>query len=95
MEKTLRGGRCLYGAVEYQVPDALKYAGYCHCSECRRFSGSAFSAFVGISEADPEVLKGERQIASYRKSGGSGGAGLAFCLVGKSSLVKQNARSDP
>lgn len=44
MEKTLRG-RCLCGAVEYQIPDTLEYAGYCHCSECRRFSGSAFSAF--------------------------------------------------
>lgn len=79
MEKTLRG-RCLCGAVEYQVPDALKYAGYCYSSECRRFSGSAFSAFGGISEADPEVLKGERQIASYRKSSGSRGRVLRFAL---------------
>ncbi len=67
MEKTLRG-RCLCGAVEYQIPDALEYAGYCHCSECRRFSGSAFSAFGGIPDSDLEIVKGERHIASYRKS---------------------------
>ena len=35
-------GRCLCGAVEYAVPDELRYAGYCHCPDCRRFSGSCY-----------------------------------------------------
>lgn len=80
--KELRG-RCLCGAVEYAVPDSFKYAGYCHCSECRRFSGSAFSAFGGISEADFRLLKGAEAITHYKKSENTT---LAFCRICGSSL---------
>jgi hypothetical protein len=31
------------GAMEYTVADALLYAANCHCSNCRRKTGSAFS----------------------------------------------------
>ena len=48
-------GRCYCGAVEYVVEDAFIYAAYCHCSKCRRFTGSAFSAFGGI-ETDKLAL---------------------------------------
>ncbi len=89
MEKTLRG-RCLCGAVEYQVPDALEYAGYCHCSECRRFSGSAFSAFGGIAEGNLRVVKGERHITSYRKSEDSL---MCFCSVCGSSLFSRKLKT--
>ena len=43
----LRGG-CACGAVRYEVADAFEYALNCHCSGCRRATGSAFKPFVGI-----------------------------------------------
>ena len=80
--RTLKGG-CLCGAVEYEIPDALLYAGYCYCSECRRFSGSPFSAFGGISKADFRLLKGAQSIKHYAKNANTM---LGFCSVCGSSL---------
>jgi hypothetical protein len=37
--------------VEYRVADAFGYALNCHCSNCRRATGSAFKAFAGIERA--------------------------------------------
>lgn len=76
-------GRCLCGAVEYTVPDDLHYAGYCHCSDCRRFSGSAFSAYGGLPKAGFRVLKGQDDIAHYQKSEDTV---LGFCRICGSSL---------
>lgn len=76
-------GRCLCGAVEYAAPDDLRYAGYCHCTDCRQFSGSAFSAYGGLPKADFRVLKGQDSIAHYRKSENTV---LGFCRICGSSL---------
>ena len=76
-------GGCLCGAVEYEIPDALLYAGYCHCSECRRFSGSPFSAFGGIAKADFRLLKGAESIKHYAKNANTT---LGFCGICGSSL---------
>ena len=48
-------GKCFCGAVAYAVADAFRYAAYCHCSNCRRTTGSAFKPFAGI-ERDKLVL---------------------------------------
>ena len=45
--RRLRGG-CLCGAVAYEVEDGFRYALACHCSQCRRATGSAFKPFGGI-----------------------------------------------
>ncbi len=41
-------GKCLCGAIHYAVADQFRYALNCHCSDCRRATGSAFKAFAGI-----------------------------------------------
>jgi hypothetical protein len=47
-EPRMLSGRCLCGAVHYRVADAFRYALNCHCSNCRRATGSAFKPFAGI-----------------------------------------------
>ena len=84
-------GRCLCGAVEYAVPDDFRYAGYCHCSDCRRFSGSAFSAFGGVPRSSFRVLKGQDSIAHYRKSENTV---LGFCRTCGSSLYADKPGRD-
>lgn len=86
----LRGG-CLCGAVEYTIPDALQYARYCHCSECRRFSGSVFSAFGGIPKTNFRLLKGAESIKQFRKSANTL---LAFCGTCGSSLYAEKLDRD-
>ena len=51
-------GRCFCGAVEYEVADAFGYALNCHCSQCRRTTGSAFKPFAGIERAKLSLTKG-------------------------------------
>jgi hypothetical protein len=43
----VRHGGCLCGSVTYQVSGEPLRVGICHCSDCRREGGSAFT-FFGI-----------------------------------------------
>jgi hypothetical protein len=47
MERTVTGG-CLCGAVRYEYNGEVGAAGYCHCEDCRRTSGSAFGVSVRV-----------------------------------------------
>ncbi|CCE10414.1 Glutathione-dependent formaldehyde-activating GFA [Bradyrhizobium sp. STM 3843] len=51
-------GRCLCGTVCYQVADAFEYAMNCHCSDCRRATGSAFKPFAGIRREHLAIAAG-------------------------------------
>src|SRR5687768_3714522 len=57
MARRLKGS-CLCGEVRYAVADAFTYALICHCSQCRRVTGSAFKPFGGIERAKLEVTRG-------------------------------------
>ena len=51
-------GRCECRAVGYVVADEFRYAGNCHCSNCRAATGSAFKPFAGIEREKLEVVEG-------------------------------------
>lgn len=74
-------GRCSCGAVEFMIPDAFIYAAYCHCSECRRTTGSSFSVFGGISDSDLKITKGQDNIKFNRKSEDTEGAFCSRCCT--------------
>lgn len=61
---TLRG-KCLCGAVQYEVADAFGYALNCHCSNCRRATGAAFKPFAGIERAALTVTQGGDGLLIY------------------------------
>ncbi|SAL41566.1 glutathione-dependent formaldehyde-activating protein [Caballeronia sordidicola] len=56
---TLLAGKCLCGAVRYAVKDEFAYALNCHCSNCRRATGSAFKPFAGIERHKLRLTHGE------------------------------------
>ncbi len=58
-------GRCLCGGVEYTVKDEFSYALNCHCSNCRRATGSAFKPFGGIERHKLSVTHGEGSLLIY------------------------------
>ena len=58
-------GKCLCGAVQYAVPDAFGYALNCHCSNCRRATGSAFKPFAGIARDQLAVTQGTDSLRLY------------------------------
>lgn len=82
-------GRCLCSAVEYEVNDNFKYSGFCHGSDCRRFSGSASSAMAGIALEEFSLLKGEESLKRYIKSENTV---LAFCGNCGSSLYAEKPK---
>jgi len=61
----LLDGSCLCGAVRYQVEDAFRYSMICHCSRCRRATGSAFKPFAGIERAKLRLVAGTDDAMRY------------------------------
>jgi hypothetical protein len=55
-------GACYCRAVRYAVADEFRYAMNCHCSNCRRTTGSAFKPFAGIERAKLEVIEGRDKL---------------------------------
>jgi hypothetical protein len=63
-------GRCLCGEVHYVVADAFLYAANCHCSNCRRATGSAFKPFAGIERDKLRITKGGHTLMLYGDASG-------------------------
>jgi hypothetical protein len=63
-------GKCLCGAVQYAVADEFIYAANCHCSNCRRTTGSAFKPFAGIERERLSLTKGEDNLLIFGEETG-------------------------
>lgn len=63
--KPLLAGGCLCGAVRYAVKDEFVYALNCHCSNCRRSTGSAFKPFAGIERGKLRITQGEDSVLIF------------------------------
>jgi len=62
--RTLRGA-CLCGCIRYEVADEFQYAMNCHCSDCRKATGSVFKPFGGIERNKLRIVDGREQILLY------------------------------
>lgn len=69
MAQSLTGG-CLCGGVRYRYDGDVGAAGYCHCVDCRKVSGSAFGVSVRVEAAGFRVVAGVPK--SFTKIGDSG-----------------------
>ena len=63
-------GSCLCGEIRFEVRGALGPVRYCHCSRCRRMTGSAFSANSRIRAADFALESGRDLVTEYEKDPG-------------------------
>jgi hypothetical protein len=63
-------GKCLCGTIQYEVDDQFGYALYCHCSNCRRTTGSAFKPFAGIEREKFRVTGGAEHLLIYGEASG-------------------------
>ncbi|WP_444919432.1 GFA family protein [Microbulbifer sp. CnH-101-G] len=63
-------GKCLCGAVEFQLDEPLPGLYQCHCSLCRKLSGSASDAAMFIGRDQFRWVRGLDKISSYRKPSG-------------------------
>jgi hypothetical protein len=51
--------------VQFQVSDSFEYSQNCHCSDCRRATGSAFKPFAGIGIGELEIVRGQNHVHRY------------------------------
>ena len=59
-------GSCLCGGVKFEITRAVGPFELCHCSRCRKASGSAFAAGLGVLREDFRTTENiENQLAVY------------------------------
>lgn len=58
-------GKCLCGKVSYEITGNLGIFQYCHCSRCRKFTGSAHAANIIVTPDQFKWLSGEEYVGRY------------------------------
>ena len=58
-------GSCLCGSVKFEIARAVGPFELCHCGRCRKASGSAFAAMVGVRRDDFRLISGREMIRAY------------------------------
>ncbi|MGB0113440.1 MAG: GFA family protein [Ilumatobacteraceae bacterium] len=96
-----RTGRCLCGAITYEVSGDLIATAVCHCDNCQRQSGGAFSVNLVVHESQLAVSgdlstfedRGEHGDAVYvrRQFCGQCGSPIVSALVQTDGVVAVKA----
>ena len=63
-------GGCLCGAVRYGLKEKLGPVGFCHCSKCRRTSGTGSNAVLNVPLRRFEWVAGEDNVQTYSTAEG-------------------------
>ncbi len=69
-------GGCLCGGVRFRITGKLGPAGYCHCKQCQRASGSAFASNAPVRTQYFTLTSGADLVSEYESSPGKF---RAFC----------------
>lgn len=65
-------GSCLCGNVTFAYTGDVAAAAYCHCTDCRRTTGSAFNISIGMPRDSFKITKGAPK--EFTKTADSGQA---------------------
>lgn len=63
-------GSCHCGQVEYESTGKVMRFVNCHCEDCRKVSGAAFSSSLVVEAGGFSVTKGEDKLTAYESSPG-------------------------
>ena len=63
-------GSCLCGSIRYVIDGELSDFGYCHCTSCRKASGSAFGANIGVARSDLKLKDPDLHLREFESSPG-------------------------
>jgi hypothetical protein len=72
-------GSCLCGQITYRLTAKLGDFGYCHCTSCRKSSGSAHAANAPIDRAAFHLLQGQDVLREYESTPGKFRAFCSHC----------------
>lgn len=62
-------GSCFCGAVTFAVTGGPMLQGFCHCEDCRQWSGGPVTSYALWQSGDVAVTGGADKVVSYSKSG--------------------------
>jgi hypothetical protein len=79
------GGSCLCGGVRFEVDLPFRRANHCHCSFCRKHSGTFGETQGRVPRERFRLLAGEELLRVFQPEGGT--ARKVFCSVCGSSLI--------
>ncbi len=66
MSRTTFTGGCLCGSVQYKLSGDVLQFYHCHCSRCRKVTGSGHATNLMIEADTVEWLKGESLLGYYK-----------------------------
>ena len=69
-------GSCLCGNVRYELTSEPGEFGYCHCTSCRKASGSAHAANAPVDKSNFQLVSGMDTLREFESSPGKF---RAFC----------------
>ena len=72
-------GGCGCGAVRFELVAAPRSASYCHCSRCRRRTGTAASPQARVEPGSVRLLSGAGLLRTWAPEGGSQKVFCAAC----------------
>ena len=60
-------GHCFCGAIRIEARGAPMFSGYCHCQDCRDWSGASVTPFVIWPFEAVTITQGEEQLALFSR----------------------------
>jgi hypothetical protein len=63
-------GSCLCEAVALEIEGSIHNARYCHCANCRKFSGTAYAAWGLVRSDALTTIPVEPSVTGYDSGGG-------------------------
>lgn len=69
-------GSCLCQGFRFVIEGPIRFLKNCHCSYCRKMSGSTFATYARASAAHLRVLSGADAITTFERRPGNV---IAFC----------------
>ncbi len=65
MDNNIKTGSCLCNEVKYEIAGNMGIFQYCHCSRCRKFTGSAFASNLFVNPDDFKWTSGSEQVGRF------------------------------
>lgn len=82
-------GSCHCGRVQFELQGRPKLTVNCHCDDCKKRNGTAFSTYIGAAENSLVITKGEDCIKKYEVENSGE---KYFCAQCGSPLYNRNYR---
>src|SRR6266850_144945 len=86
-------GSCLCGAVRYRIAGRPGEMWHCHCTDCRKSHGAAFSSSVQVDRGNFKLICGDDRLVTYEAKTGTTRSFCGRCGSNVSGTIKSEPDS--